>query len=614
MIDYKKISQLLRYYILLSSTTANSGHPTSSLSAADIISVLFFNHFSYDFANPQNLANDRLIFSKGHATPLLYAMYKVAGLISTDELLKYRQKGSNLEGHPTPHTPYVDVATGSLGMGLSYGFGMALALKRKIENPPKVFVLLGDGEMAEGQIYEALQLASYYQTENLIGIIDVNRLAETGPTILGHDVNTYQSRISSFGWSTIIIDGHNFEHIKQALVQASQEKKPTMIIARTVKGKGVSFLEDQLNRHGKALSQEEFQKSITELGVTKDDMQLIIPIANKPSRSLLPSPHRSIRQHVELTLGFTEPTPTRKAYGIALAYLAKSRDDIVIMDADLSDSTFSSVAEKELPKQFLNMYIAEQNMLSTAVAMSKMGFKPYISTFSAFFTRAYDQIRMGSLSLANMVLCGSHGGVTVGQDGPSGMGLEDLAMIRAVYGSNILYPSDAHSMSKCTEIAYEASHITYIRSTRVATPMIYQHHETFRLGGSKILKSSEQDQIALIAAGITVHEALKAHYELLSSGIHVRVIDCYSIKPIDDNTLIKNSKECPKGLITIEDHYPQGGLGDAVLEVFTGADKNPPRMIKMAVTKRPHSATPEENLEYQELTSKYIIAKVKSLL
>lgn len=614
MTNADQISKLIRYYALLASTTAKSGHATSSLSATDIMTVLYFNHFSYDFNNPKNLSNDRLILSKGHATPLLYATYKVAGLISTEELLAYRLKDSNLQGHPTPYTPYVDVATGSLGMGLSYGFGMAYALKKQLAVPPSVYVLLGDGEMAEGQNYEALQLAAHYNTQNLIGIVDVNRLAETGPTMLGHDVETYSKRISAFGWNTIVIDGHNFEHIDQALLQAKQSQKPVMIIAHTIKGKGVSFLEDQLNKHGKALSQQEFQTATAELKIQKEDLDLRFPLTKKPLENPNQSSLHPNKPHLEVALTYVEPTPTRKAYGTALSYLTQARNDVLVLDADLSDSTFSGVVEAQSPTQFINMFIAEQNMVSTAVGISKMGYKPFVSTFSAFLTRSFDQLRMASLSEANLVVCGSHGGVTVGEDGPSGMGLEDMSMFRAIYGSNIFYPADAYAMTKCVVEAYELSHITYIRSTRTATPVIYDNHEQFRIGGSKTLKSSNNDQIALVAAGVTLHEALKAYEELYNEGIFVRVIDCYSVKPIDESTLIKASQECHKGLITIEDHYPQGGLGDAVLEVFTGSNKPLPRVTKMAVTRRPHSGTPIDNLDYQGLTSKHIVLKIKSLI
>lgn len=638
MPDYKQIAKLIRYYILLSSTTAGSGHATSSLSAADLLTVLYFNYFRYDFNDKNNLANDRLIFSKGHATPLLYSLYKVAGKITTEQLLQYRKQDSPLQGHPTPDTPFVDVATGSLGMGLSYGLGMALGLLRQSEHAgsasdnPNVYVLLGDGEMAEGQNWEALQLAAHYNTYNLIGILDVNRLAQTDATMLGHDVETYQKRISSFGWDTVVIDGHNFDQIDQAFNRlTTKQAKPTMIIAKTIKGKGVSFLEDQPNRHGKALKQVEFKQAIEELEISITETEQVFDI-KKPSATVTPtqvggnpqeSNHstmdsRTLKGIYDLrgndsTLNVNaEPTPTRKAYGESLALLAKLHPEIIVMDADLSDSTFSGLVEKAEPTQFFNMYIAEQNMVSAAVGLSKLGYKPFVSTFSSFMTRAYDQIRMAALSQANLVLCGSHGGVSVGEDGPSGMGLEDIAMMRPIQDSTILYPSDQISMSSLVNQSYANPNITYLRSTRVPTSILYSPDDQFPIGGSKTLKSSPQDICAIIAAGITVHEALKAHAELEKEGISIRIIDLYSIKPIDQKTLHKAAQECQNKLITVEDHSIHGGLGDVVLEAFTGLSL--PQVTKLGVKTRPHSATPSQNLDQHGLSAPRIVNLVRTLL
>lgn len=612
MQDINTITKLLRYYILLSSTTAGSGHPTSSLSATELMAVLYFKHFQYDTKNPDNLYNDRLIFSKGHATPLLYALYKVAGLITTDQLSAYRSNNSPLQGHPTPQTPYVDVASGSLGMGLSYGLGMALGLQKQQIYDPKVYVLLGDGEMAEGQIYEALQLASHYNINNLIGIIDVNRLAETGETMLGHDTKTYQQRIESFGWQTLVVDGHNPEQIESTLITAKSSTNPCMIIAQTIKGKGVSFLEDQLNKHGKALNQVEFQKAIAELDLPENLEQTWL-LHQPQHSSSFPLKNPDL---LTIECNAEEPLATRKAYGLTLAQATKHHRDMIVMDGDLSDSTFSGLVEKESPDQFLNMFIAEQNMVSAAVGLSKVGYKPFVSTFSAFMTRAYDQIRMASLSEANLVLCGSHGGVSVGEDGPSGMGLEDIAIMRAIYGSTILYPSDAYAMQKSVELAYAHKGLTYIRSTRLPTPQIYNNNQQFKIGGSQTLRSSSHDQVAIITAGITVHEALKAYDQLQQQGIFVRVIDCYSIKPIDKQTLFQASTECQQRLIVFEDHYIQGGLGDSVLEVFSGQSSELPlaQIIKVGVTIRPHSGKPYQNLEEQGLTADKIVEKVKSVV
>jgi transketolase len=613
---FETIAKLLRYYSLLATTTASSGHPTSALSAADIMAVLYFNFLKYDFENPHNKYNDRLIFSKGHATPLLYALYKVAGKITEEELLKYRTLVSPLQGHPTPQTPYVDVATGSLGMGLSFGFGMALASQLdKIDNT--VYVLLGDGEMAEGNVWEALECAAYYKTNNLVGIIDVNGLGETGPTMLFHDIKTYQKRSESFGWNTIGIDGHNYTEIESALEKAQQKNdKPTMIIANTLKGKGISFLEGKEGKHGKALKQDEYEKAIAELAITNEEKNHIFPVAKPEKNELIetkkatPLSTEQIKKIFAQAIEQNEELPTRKAYGLALAELAKQNPNLIILDGDLSDSTFSGLTQSESPSQFFNMFIAEQNMAAASVGLSKMGKKVYASTFAAFWTRAYDQIRIASLSETDLVLCGSHSGVSIGEDGASQMGLEDLAMLQAVLNTTILYPSDAISSAKLTSVALNNKNITYLKTSRPPLPSMYTAEEEFTIGGSKTLKSSDSDICAVIAAGVTVHEALKAYEMLKKEGIYIRVIDCYSIKPIDAQTLQEASNNCHNRLLTVEDHYLQGGLGDAVLNVFATTPGT--KILKLGVHEHPHSGKGTELLDKYGISARAIVAKIRT--
>jgi len=610
----EQIAKLLRYYSLLSTTKAGSGHPTSCLSAADLMSVLYFHFLKFDFTNTKNIYNDRLIFSKGHAAPLLYSLYKVAGLISEEEILTLRQFTSPFQGHPTGETPYVDVATGSLGMGLSFGLGMSLAAKLdKVEN--KIYVLLGDGEMAEGNIWEALEIASYYKLNNLVGILDVNRLAETGETLVGHRVEEYQQKISAFNWNTIQIDGHNYQEIFNAFETAQKSDKPTIIIAKTLKGKGVSFLENQLGKHGKALSQTDFEKAEAELNITSHEKELTF-IVNKPElqkniSNILPAENKSLETAIQKLLESHEPNPTRKAYGTALAEIIMQDKNLIVLDADLSDATFSGLAENQAPDQFFNMFIAEQNMVATAVGLSKLGKNVFVSTFAAFHTRAFDQIRMASLSEANIKICGSHAGVSVGEDGASQMGLEDISMMRSVLKSTVLYPSDAVSTVKLVGEMTNNPNITYLRTTRPPLPIIYTENHDFPIGGSQTLQSSDSDICTIVAAGITVHEALKAFEELKNDKISVRIIDCYSVKPIDKQTLLESASETNHKIIVVEDHYIQGGLGDAVLEAVA---EYPIQVYKMAIIDRPHSGKPFDLLDHYGISAKHIVAKVKKIL
>lgn len=635
---FQTISTLLRYYSLLCTTTAGSGHPTSALSAADIMSVLYFNFFRYDFKNQHNPDNDRLIFSKGHASPLLYSLYKLAGYISEEDLLKYRTFESPLQGHPTPQAPFVDVATGSLGMGLSFGLGMALTSKLdKIDN--KVYVLLGDGEMAEGSIWETLQIASYYKTSNLVGIIDVNRLGQTGPTMLEHDTKTFETRIRAFGWKTITIDGHNYQEIFNAFEQLQHEKElPTMIIAKTLKGKGVSFLENKENWHGKALSQEELQKATQELKIEEQDKHLVFPVKNPAqnqghseplaqSRTKNPPPDKAQSQQSsgeELEevsyniinalsqLTSDKPIATRQAYGLALKYLITQNSNLIVLDADMGNSTYTNYAKEEQPNQFFNVFISEQNMIGMAVGLSKMGKKVIASTFAAFLTRAYDQLRIASLSEANINIQTSHAGVSIGEDGATQMGLEDIAMMRTIQNSTILYPSDPISTIKLVPQMLNTSDICYIRTTRQPTKTIYEPTEEFPIGGLKVLCSSPHDICTIVTAGITVHESLKAYEELQKQKINIRVVDLYSIKPVDSRALQDAAHHSKNKIIVVEDHFTEGGIGDAVLNVFA-QDKNT-QIHKLAITGHPHSGKPLELLEKYNISSEAIVKKVLEII
>ncbi len=605
---YETLSRLVRHFILTSTSAAGTGHPTSSMSAADLMTVLFFKHLKADLKNTKNPNNDRVLFSKGHAAPLLYALYAAAGAIEAEELNTLRVLGSRLQGHPTPHFPYAEAATGSLGQGLSIGVGMALNAKYLDKVPYRTFVLLGDGEMAEGSVWEAMQLASHQKLNNLLAIVDVNRLGQSQATMLGHDTEAYVWRAASFGWQVVSVDGHNIEEIEKAFdtLLNTDDPRPKMIVAKTLKGSGVSFLADKDNWHGKALPPKELEKALLELGDI--DLKLRGKIAlpenkepQKPAVQKIPLP--------EYKLG--ESIATRKAYGLALARLASQYPEVVAVDGDTKNSTFAEILMQKFPERYFEIFIAEQNMVGVAVGLSLRGKVPFASTFAAFLTRAYDQIRMAPVSEASIKLVGSHVGVSIGEDGPSQMGLEDIAMFRAVHGSTILYPSDAVSTEKLTEAAILQKGVVYLRTSRPATPVLYGPQEEFPIGGSKTLRTSAQDKITLVGAGITLHEALKAADQLKQENISVRVIDCYSVKPIDEKTLRQAAQET-KALIVVEDHWAEGGIGDAVLSALATTAHAP--VYKMAVTIMPSSGKPEELVELAQISAKAIVKKVKELL
>ncbi len=609
--DWKALAAQLRVDSIRCTTAAGSGHPTSSMSAADLMAVLLSKYLRYDWANPQHPNNDRLVFSKGHACPLLYAMFKAAGAISDQELLTLRKFGSRLEGHPNPHVlPYVDVATGSLGQGLPIAVGMGLNGKYLDKLTYRVWVVLGDSEMAEGSIWEAFDKASYYKLDNVVAVLDMNRLGQRGPTEYGWDGEVYADRARAFGWHAVQLDGHDLAAIDRAYAEAlAQKGRPTCLVARTVKGSGVSLVADKEGWHGKALDPEQAKKAIAELGGERH----VKVATHRPEHGAPPTLAETWPLRLP-TYAVGSKEATRKAYGDALVAVGASRPDVVALDGEVSNSTHSDEFQKAYPDRFFEMFIAEQQMVGAAVGLAVLGKVPFASTFAAFFTRAYDQIRMAAVSNASVRLSGSHAGVSIGQDGPSQMGLEDLAMMRAVCGSTVLYPCDANQAASLVGHMATLKGISYLRTTREKTPVLYGPGEPFPVGGSKAVRRSDQDRVAVVAAGITVHEALKAYDQLQNEGVAVRVIDAYSVKPIDAEALRQAARDTGGRLVVAEDHWAEGGLGDAVLEAFAGPGVKPPAVVKLAVRKMPGSGTPAELLAAAGIDADHIAKAVRSLL
>ncbi|MET8078591.1 transketolase [Streptomyces sp. NPDC005303] len=602
-----ELAQQLRVDSVRASAAAGSGHPTSSMSAADLMAVLLANHFRYDFDRPEHPGNDRFVLSKGHASPLLYSAYKAAGVVDDEELLTFRKLGSRLEGHPTPRKlPWVETATGSLGQGLPVGVGIALAGKRLDRVGYRVWVLCGDSELAEGSIWEAAEHAGHEHLDNLTAIVDVNRLGQRGPTRHGHDLDAYARRFQAFGWHTVEIDGHDVDAIDRAYGEAESTKgQPTAILARTLKGKGVADVEDREGLHGKPLKNAD--DAIEELGGVRD---LRVQVQEPPAARIL---HAVRAGHVELPRWDTgEEVATRDAYGQALAALGNGRGDVVALDGEVGDSTRTEYFAKEHADRYFECYIAEQQMIAAAVGLAARGWVPYAGTFAAFLTRAYDFVRMASISGAGLNLVGSHAGVAIGQDGPSQMGLEDLAMMRAIHGSTVLYPCDANQTARLIAEMADLDGIRYLRTGRGESPVIYGPDEEFPIGGSKVLRFSQSDRLTIVAAGVTVHEALKAAEALDQEGIRVRVVDLYSVKPVDRATL-RQAAEDTGCLLTVEDHREEGGLGDAVLDAFT--DGRPvPRLVRLAVRTMPGSASPEESLHAAGIDAESIAAAGRLLV
>ena len=601
----------LRIHSITATSEAESGHPTTCLSAADIVSALFFHAMRYDTNDAQNPNNDRFILSKGHAAPLLYAAYAEAGIIPTEKLRTLRQIDSILEGHPTPRFAWTEVATGSLGQGLSLGVGMALNGKYLDKSDYRVYVLLGDGETAEGGVWEAAALASHYQLNNLIGIVDVNALGQSQRTMYAFDIDTYCQRFEAFGWQTIGIDGHNFDEILTALDQAkAATDKPTMIVAKTFKGKGVSFIENADNWHGKPLAKgEDLDKALAELGALHLDVPVQIePPAAVDSRGKVTSPLQTECEPPDYPAD--EDVATRGGYGTGLAKLGTVNPNVVALDGDTKNSTYAEQFMNLHPDRYFEMFIAEQNLVGAGIGLAKRGKIPFVSTFAAFLSRAYDQIRMSAISQANIKYAGSHCGISIGEDGPSQMGLEDIAMFRAIPEAVVLYPSDAVSAERLVAEAAIHEGIVYLRTSRPKTPILYDADEKFPIGGCKVIRQSSEDSVTVVAGGVTVHEALKAHQILAAEGTAIRVIDLYSVKPVDAEALKAAATDTNNTLITVEDHYPEGGLGDAVLDAVATEDI---RVHKLAVTGIPRSGKPEELLEHHGISANAIVQKVKQL-
>jgi transketolase len=613
-----ELAQQLRVDSVRSSTSAGSGHPTSSMSAADLLAVLIGRHLRYDWDDPANPANDHLIFSKGHASPLLYSVFKAVGVISEEELMTgYRRFGSPLEGHPTPDLPWVDVATGSLGQGLPDGVGVALAGKYVDEIPFRVWVLCGDSEMAEGSIWEALDKASHYKLSNLVVMVDVNRLGQRGPTELSWDTETYSRRLSAFGARVFSIDGHDVSEIDRAMREAPDlsRDQPAVILARTRKGRGFSEVEDAEGWHGRPLPPEMAERAIIELG---GERHMVVRGPKPDAAATAAAARRAARAdgaaEVKLPVyKVGDKVATRMAYGQTLAALG-ARRDVVAMDGEVSNSTYADQFAHQYPERYFEMYIAEQQLIAAAVGFSVRGYRPFASTFAAFLTRAYDFIRMASISKANIRLSGSHAGVEIGADGPSQMALEDLAMMRAVHGSKVLYPSDATSAAALVAAMADLDGISYLRTTRGAYPVLYSADETFPVGGAKVLRSSDSDEVTLIGAGVTLHECLAAADALRADGIGARVIDLYSIKPVDVRVLTAAAAVTGGRIVVAEDHHPEGGIGSAVVDALTEAGRAELSVAHLAVREMPGSGTPAQLLDAAGINAAHIADAARRLV
>jgi transketolase len=606
-----ELAAQLRVDSIRCSTSAGSGHPTSSMSAADLLAVLIARHVRYDWDNPERVENDHLIFSKGHASPLAYSVFKAVGVVSDEELLTgYRRFGQRLQGHPTPALPWVDVATGSLGQGLPDGVGVALAGKYLDEQPYRVWVLCGDSEMAEGSMWEALDKASYYTLSNLTAIIDVNRLGQRGETELGWNLDAYARRVEAFGARTLVIDGHDLTAIDRALATARDTSdQPTVVIAKTIKGRGVAEVEDRPDWHGKPLPPGMAERAIAELG----------GVRNLTVRGPLPDPstppdenpaHAPAGDTASTAAGprypVGDPIATRKAYGDALVALGARDPRVVALDGEVNNSTYAAEFARAYPDRYFEMFIAEQQMVAAATGLAVRGYRAYASTFGAFLTRAHDFIRMGAISGVDLRLVGSHCGVEIGADGPSQMALEDLAMMRAVHGSTVLYPSDGSSTAALVEQMAHTRGVSYLRTTRGAYPGLYPTGETFPVGGSKLLRSSDSDQVTLVGAGVTVHACLSAADALAQRGIPARVIDCYSVKPVDSTALAAAARATAGRFVIVEDHYPEGGLGCAVTDALLEAGHTHLAVAHLAVRGMPGSGTAEELLAWAGIDADHI--------
>ena len=601
----KGIANQLRIHSINATTAAGSGHPTSCLSAADVVAALFFGHMKYDAKNPHYYNNDRFILSKGHAAPLLYAAWAENGLVPVTELTKLRQFGNDLEGHPTPRLSFADVATGSLGQGLGVGVGMALAASQD-NLDYNTYVLLGDGEIAEGAVWEAASLAGFYKLSNLIAIVDANRLGQSQATAFAHDINVYVKRFEAFGWRVETLDdGHDMEEILEVLSGVGLDERPLAIIAKTSKGAGVSFLQDKDGWHGKPLNADETARAIAELQPTaKSGLSVQIQAPTE-----LPMPNLTAPEsYPAINYQMGDKIATREAYGSALVRVGGANPAVVAMDGDTKNSTYSERFFKQFPNRFTECFIAEQNLVAVAIGFGTRGHVPFASTFATFFTRAADQIRVAGISNANLKLVGSHVGVSIGEDGPSQMALEDIALFRAVAGSSVLYPADAVATEKLLEEMARTRGIQFLRTSRPKTPVIYKNDETFPIGGAKLLR--EGTKVTLVAAGVTLFEALKAADQLKAEGITVSVVDAYSVKPLGKDVILAAARKTGNTIVTIEDHYPEGGIGDAVAGELSSEGI---KVHKLAVYGLPRSGKAEELMAHFKIDAAAIVAKVKSL-
>jgi len=600
----RELGQQLRVDSVRAAAAAGSGHPTSSMSAADLMAVLFARYLRYDFSAPENKANDHLVFSKGHASPLLYSLYKLAGAIEDEELLTFREFGSRLQGHPTPEIPWVDVATGSLGQGLPISIGIALAGKRLEAADYRVWVLCGDSELAEGSMWEAFEHAGHAGLDNMVAVVDVNRLGQRGPTMHEWDTSSWAARAAACGWDVQEIDGHDFEAIDAAYARALAADRPAAIFARTKKGSGVAAVEDQPNQHGKPLADPE--AAVEELGGLRSHrIEVGAPPEARPFEIEAAPVERPAYE-----LG--EKVATRGAYGDALAWLGSIDESVVALDGEVGNSTYAERFAAKHPDRFFEMYIAEQQMVAAGVGLQTRGWKPFASSFGAFLSRAYDFIRMAAISEADLKLCGSHVGVSIGPDGPSQMALEDIASLRAVLDSVVLYPSDANQAVALLDAMREHRGISYMRTTREATPVLYQPDDPFEIGGSRTVRSTEADEITLIGAGITLHECLTAAGTLGGKGVGIRVIDLYSVKPVDAEAILKAAEET-RALITVEDHWAEGGIGETVAGVLAEAASGTP-LPRLAVTMRPTSGPPADLLAAAGIDADHIVAAAQRAL
>ncbi|HSY16858.1 MAG TPA: transketolase [Candidatus Acidoferrales bacterium] len=601
----KGIANQLRIHSIEATTAAGSGHPTSCCSAADVVAALFFGHMKYDAKNPHHYNNDRFILSKGHAAPLLYAAWAENGFVPIPELLKLRQFGNDLEGHPTPRLAFADVATGSLGQGLGVGVGMALAARQdKLDY--NTYVLMGDGEIAEGAVWEAANLAGFYKLSNLIAIVDANRLGQSQATMFGHDINVYVKRFEAFGWRVETLeDGHDMEEILEVLSGVGLDERPLAIIAKTYKGAGVSFIQDKDGWHGKPLSKEEAVQAIAELSPSAKS-GLGVAIA---APTALPAPNLAApASFPAISHKLGEMIATREAYGTALVRLGEADARVVAMDGDTKNSTYAEKFFKAFPNRFTECFIAEQNLVAVAMGFATRGHVPFVSTFATFFTRAADQIRVAGISQANIKLVGSHVGISIGEDGPSQMALEDLALMRAIVGSTVLYPAEAVATEKLLEQMAQHKGLCFLRTSRPKTPVIYGNDEQFPIGGAKVVRTG--DKVTVVGAGVTLFEALKAADTLKAEGINITVIDAYSIKPLGKKEILAAAKKTGNTVITVEDHYSEGGLGDAVAGELSSEGI---KVHKLAVNGIPRSGHAAELMAAFGIDAAAIVKKVKSL-